>query len=1334
MATPNISAGRPEIPAGVSTEDVVAIVTVHSSRASLVNQASIYAQADVFGASDNSRNPPVLVGVNNFLHRHLDSTGYSMGRAMADPKAVQMLLDVYFPDSRVAKRQFEVVPDWERDCWRLQSTTKTVTMVNGAPIQRLIPRIKDLGKQVPAMTFLKQSGVNIVTIHDFRIDIWFMKSVRQVYGPNDFVPWQLDPAVQDVADRPEQWARDRFIATAEQVSAQTVAVIDRFNGNISAAKIFRPGDHPQQSRDREFLAFSKRDVDASIVRYLQTTQIDGLPAIIMDKHAGFQTYDVLRRDIQKSHPGIRFSIASKMALRLYRALAWMHFHGIFHGHVSQENVLIRLKDGKPEHVLLVGYTTARHTPPGKRIAFADMLTDAQATMKLVEDCCDIWTFRNGPTRDAQGEHIMQKRTQDVMRQYHSVRRCSIDFIERLGNSRESVKGAKLIRLQDKLGNDWNSAQRAQQHNLMAREVALLGMTKLKEHIEEWQGANPPRNMVYRDYMLLTLGHPVLDSLADGLHVKRWDTMPHEVCSAIKQAGGQVEDPWQSFQVQKTIALAPTNAERFDQIMNWFANSCEVYPEWHEVLEAEIEKHLRTDSGMIGQGKLEDLHSALRTHGPLPASMTTMFGLFADMTTVPEHVEEVYNISYHIPSRMFNITQLQRLATPELLAQTITGGHIRCDNFVEVRGDAKVEGCYVSLSLLTQSVDQLGLTLLQMPNAIPEMPTFDAADFSQVPQARIVLTRPGMIGFGSMLRAGDQASFLHSRIPDNFIHPNTFIATYFGDMKVLPELAAGTLKAHYDRPEHWSKYKTAQESEVLTELDKQESLKATASGHRSSSQMYVDETLLGQLLRDRERIRAAARPPMKRSISQSPSPSRKRIRVRTSTPEPDSAIPDISMSFVQRMEERYQAPGSLTQAAQPPSQTTSFMNDSFMQRNSALLTVAPNDPTNVNVSFTVGDETETLDDDWKIVDEMLAEMSDEEPEVEGIFGFRFHGADSDDSTEVDSNSGSAFLGKRGGTAANSFASTAGSKSARGSFQKQQSRLSDISESPTESWSQFQQSSKTTATGVPPTSLRKHIRRVSDNSSEGMLSTAPPSPQPLVGNGRPSFGSQGGSPFGSSGSGNSLGPHVNSTTTSNSVRTNTPPQVSLGSSLGYMPTRPSALNPNRSSRTSKRPRNSPKSGRSSFNRSLKGNPARLVMDVNASFGSFRRNTPQVTQTPPPPARPTMDVNASVDRHGGSTPRVIQTSPRVVRSLGPDNSFQPADSPVINPGTQMPIDQNASFNSQYPPTVAGSPQADSPARQGFYNNAGGAISGFLLNQLGKEGRGEDEDMPDTDEGERD
>jgi hypothetical protein len=67
----------------------------------------------------------------------------------------------------------------------------------------------------------------------------------------------------------------------------------------------------------------------------------------------------------------------------------MHLHGIVHGHLLHKSVLIRLVDGKPEHVLLVDYTTTRPTPPGQQPVVADMLADSQAAAKLIEDCCEI---------------------------------------------------------------------------------------------------------------------------------------------------------------------------------------------------------------------------------------------------------------------------------------------------------------------------------------------------------------------------------------------------------------------------------------------------------------------------------------------------------------------------------------------------------------------------------------------------------------------------------------------------------------------------------------------------------------------------------------------------------------------------------------------------------------------------------------------------------------------------------------------------------------------------------------------------------------------------------
>jgi hypothetical protein len=1002
-----------------------------------------------------------------------------------------------------------------------------------------------------------------------------------------------------------------------------------------------------------------------------------------------------------------------MVADLNRALAWMHFHGIVHGNISNDSVLIRLRDEKPERILLVDYTTTRSTPPGQQIAVADMLADAQAVAKLVEDCCDIWAFRNGPTRNAQGEYIMQKRTEELMQQYYAIRRCSEDFFGRNGGSRESVKGVKLIRLQNKLGNAWRSAEAAQKQNLLAREIALLSQSKIKKIVEEWETANPPQDTISKQYMLLTLGHPVLDSLADGLHVKQWDTMPHEVCASIKEAGGDVEEPWQTFDVQKTTPIADLAA--------WLASCCEVHPEWRGVMETEVEEHLGPDLGTFGKPQLANLHNALASHGPLPVSMTAMFDRIANMSPITAQVEETYQVWYHIPSRMFNITQLQRLATPERLATTINDGKMQCNNFVEVRGDTRIEGCYVPLALLTEFASQLGLRLPQTPNLSPGMPTLNPADFSQVPETRIVLARPGLLGYGSMLRTGDQANFLYSRLNRNFVTPSAFLPTYFGDMKVIPALANGART--FDRPDDWSKYQTSKEYETAADLSRRRFLKATVLGVKGRrgkgnaarnllEDVETDETVLGQLLRDREHVRAAARAPAKRNASWSSSPIPKRAHARTPALEPQKRPAEIPVTFVEHAEELYQSLVKPLRVSQPSILNASFLNGSFLRRNSALTTPAPNDPTNVNTSFTVGDEIEGLDKDWDIVREMLAQMpEDDEQHVGGVTGWQYDGSDgdgqgdrdgeSDEATGVDSGS---FLGRRGGVVGSLAPFTPSSKLARRSFVGRLDTVQEETRSQTESFDQSRPPwsnrgrGKGPAHNAPSASFKKHRRNVSDASdmSEDLPCIANSSPSGPDQQGPFSFSTRGISPFGSTGFGNSFGTQPISTTSSKPAPTQSASDdlFSSGSApsldFGFQPSRPPGLNPNRLSQSSRVPPTSTRGARAPPNsgQSFDWTSKRPIMDINASFS---------IEYPPTEA-------GSPEAH----------APGLNHSFG--------------------ANANASFGSQTPSTQGNSPETQSggspPIQNGIFKSPSAAINKFLRDQSGgqnKDGDG-DSDMPDT------
>jgi hypothetical protein len=949
------SAGYPQIPDNVPTDDVVAIVTVYHAEALHANRHSGHATTQV----EPGQTQPE--GANIFLRRLGGLPYYTMGRYTkadaVDQTAERARLDAYLPGKAIGIRQCLLEPDWERNCWRLKSISDYIAMVNGAPIQKYTKRTKQTKEPLPTAIFLKQSDMNTVTIDGLEIEIWLLKSVREVYEAGEYVPEPLQSELQDVTDRPEEWAREQY-NIREQVpgTGMTVRVVQRFTGEKATAKVFRTVDHPEQRRDEEFLLFSKQAVDASVVQYRQSTQIENIPSIITGTYDKFVPYSALRDTIYTYHPGVRFTIATKLVRRMFSALSWMHYNHIVHGQVSNDSVLLRLVDQKIEHALLVNYTDIGAYVPGEPLPMIPMLNDGLSLMKLIEDCSNLWTIRSGPSDEAMSEEVMDQRTLAAMNEYHRCDRVALDLFERQKVPKDSLRGKKLLRILDDKLNDWSIAQYQQAKNLHARSITNINEAKLTKMIQNWERAHPAQNSIYKQYMLLTLGHGYLDDLANQLQVKAWDTAPQEVCAKIKEFGGDFEEPWQTFEVRRSTPLEHTDTDYEAQhIMDWLATCCEVYPEWRRVLEAQCQNHFHQNAGVIVQLHLQNLYNVLKVCGPLPISMASMLESLTTKTDLPQQVDEVYRVWYHIPSRLFNVTQLQRLATPDGLVEAVSSDLLRADNFVEVRGDPNVEGCYVPLSMLTTFVDQFGLQLPETPDLAPTVPTFDPSDFSQVPQSRIVLARPGLLGFGTMLRTNDQANFLYSRTPASFLLPKTFILTYFGDMKVLPKLPAGVRS--YVRPEHWSKYQTSDEFEASN-------AGRLIAGESDSANMEVDETILGQLLQVRERRRAEARPPPKH-------------HTRDGSPESAPREPKRA----RRGSDTVLLPGN--------EQVRPLMTNSFMEQHSGLMTELPKNPLDFS-QRTVPEDAEGLEEDWAIIQAMLDRMPDEEEEMEGITGFIIHG--------------------------------------------------------------------------------------------------------------------------------------------------------------------------------------------------------------------------------------------------------------------------------------------------------------------------------------------------------
>jgi len=163
---------------------------------------------------------------------------------------------------------------------------------------------------------------------------------------------------------------------------------------------------------------------------------------------------------------------------------------------------------------------------------------------------------------------------------------------------------------------------------------------------------------------------------------------------------------------------------------------------------------------VTRKELYALQRALLRHGYLPPNVHQVFKYLLSWYGKP--LRDVYEVDiaqavwYHLPSRMFNVTQLQRLASPQNLRACITEHRVTCNHFAEVRGSYELEGCYVPMVLLPAFVDGLGLTVHDLPSPSLEFPAFDPADFSQVlHHGRVVLARRGLVAYATIVRSGDQ---------------------------------------------------------------------------------------------------------------------------------------------------------------------------------------------------------------------------------------------------------------------------------------------------------------------------------------------------------------------------------------------------------------------------------------------------------------------------------------------------------------------------------------------------------------------------------------------------
>lgn len=584
--------------------------------------------------------------------------------------------------------------------------------------------------------------------------------------------------------------------------------------------------------------------------YNERVILDGIPAIITDSYQGMIEYGTLQAQLKEEHPTIRFMVAAAILRPLFSALEYLHHNRIIHNSVDVHSVLINFKNNRVRKVLLVDYSTTYAIPPEEEMPREAMLNDSRRAMELIEDLCNIWALRSVPAPHAVHEDEMRRRTEVAEEEFVAQDNACRYFFENKGDDRHSVYGRRMLKVLAQKEMDWSRAKANQLHNAGQLQIGSVAADRLQNIVRYWEipkpkdfrGDGPSRSIEdeeHRDLpMMLTLGHKFLDDLANPLYHTRWDLLPRDICAKLRSLEGEVQNPWRTFGVTREVWCRIRTKEDYNAskgglrivgLLDYMTTYCDMFPDWRDKIMSIFAKFVAQKGPrgeplafLLGAFEAErvcspDMRFMLQTleeaqalfdSGQTLEKLGTQSAILANGNGVNVKFAEEHHICYHVPSGMFNVTQLQRLQCTTVLEKCLANSDIRCDNFVEVRGESSIQGHYIALSLLPKFAKALELTVNEEPEC-ERLHTGNPSDFSNVSPGRVVLAHSGLVAFASVSRTGGQFSHLPTS-PKDVESADPFLPTYFGNIKVLPRFSDG--KPELPRAGHWVRFKRAEDIE------------------------------------------------------------------------------------------------------------------------------------------------------------------------------------------------------------------------------------------------------------------------------------------------------------------------------------------------------------------------------------------------------------------------------------------------------------------------------------------------------------------------------------------
>jgi hypothetical protein len=861
--------GCPVIPADIASDELIAIVAVHHRYA--------------FGANQDNTHPLLLApdhrGCHVYLTQNRGQSTWTFGRSSESARTrLTDEVDVFFPAhtaaSAAAKKQFALVPTRETNlqanqtgqaitCWRMDALSRTTTTVNGAVIRKPTSQLREDKIIYPTAVYLDNSKVNHIEVAGTKIDIWFVRPAGYILDLQpEFQASQLSDELQNPKPKVHgKWALHRFMLwpLEEPISNRSYRVVNRFTGKVGTAKMFH-GPHTLDGRNREFRLFYKKLVHDSLVQYNERITIDKVPGILTDSHHGMVPYGALQAELKDTHPTYRFRTATAMIRPVFSALEFLHHHRIIHDSENfWDSVLIRHEDNRVTKVLLVDYSSICEIPSEEAMPRDSMVNDGRKAMALIEDCCDIWACRSSRTLSAVSADVLRRKAEDAEKEYNThLDACRYWFGDK-NYDRTTPKSKKLLEVLAEKEMNVARAKANQATNAGLLEIGPLTWVRLQKIVHAWVELKAKsRHDVQQPWqptipMVLTLGHEYLDELANKLYHGEWDLTPQDLCDKLRALEGEVPMPWRTFTVTRQVRFqfATTGKLKIRSLVDCIVTYCDIYPESRSKINAALYEFV--DAKVVS---LPLLVKALYARGvcdrPMKRTLQKLADVMAlfkaghtvDMLEMPGMeflptasgcdvgITEEHRICYHVPSRMFNVTQLQHVQSTPVLQKCLANPDVRCGEFAEVRGEPAIQGHYISLSLLPKFAEALELTVSEQPDAVSPGTGFQS-DFSGVARGRVILAHTELAAYASVSRTGLQFKH-HPTSIETFALLDPFMPTYFGTMKVLPRALDG--RVVLPQADHWAKFKRAEDIE-------EDILRAAKGGKHTFQHRLRDESMM-----------------------------------------------------------------------------------------------------------------------------------------------------------------------------------------------------------------------------------------------------------------------------------------------------------------------------------------------------------------------------------------------------------------------------------------------------------------------------------------------------------